>query len=354
MSRKVLPISKPAVKCFLYDACPLSILANTEDYLGWFYSNYIQLFCSKNVLDDGFLFLEFYGKNQAFTSPWLKRQHLSRQALAHTQQDIVRFVIENINLEYYFYGHLDDFYVPFREGYQSYHFMHDLMIYGYDEEERKFYALAYDQDSMFGNFEISFSAFEQGVKAGAEDPDMPYWYDWVYLFKFNAQGQYEFDLKLVEELLHDYLWGINTSEKDRTSSNPWPNRNKAFGMEVYPYMKIYYEHLLNHKMKFDIRIMSLLIEHKSCMLQRIKYLQEKGYIEGLEPLYQSYAEVEKKFNIFLSLMIKYRVTGKSACIENIIHSLDEVAHKERLILTALLEKIREKLALRDAKEEVMQ
>ncbi|MDN4066692.1 hypothetical protein QYF50_02200 [Paenibacillus vini] len=350
MSRKVLPTSNPLVKCYLYDACPLSIVANTEDYLEWFYSNYIQLFCSKNILEDGSFFLEFYEKNQAFTSPWLKSQHMSGDALAKTQQDIIKFIIDHIDLGYYFYGHLDDFYVSFRKGYQTYHFLHDLMIYGYDEEESKFFVLAYDKNALFGHFEISFAKFEQGFMQNHSIINMPYWYDWVYLFKFNDYGQYDFDLKLVEELLHDYLFGINSSEKHRSSSNPWPNKNKAFGKEVYPYLKKYFKHLLNHEIEFDIRITSILIEHKKCMLERIKFIHEKGYLQDLIPLYERYAEVEKKFNIFHGLMIKYKVTGKRAYIDNIVNSLDDIALKEQLILLELLEKIKQKNAFKNEKE----
>ncbi|AIQ56962.1 hypothetical protein [Paenibacillus borealis] len=351
MSRKVLPIKKPLVKCYLYDACPLSILANTEDYLEWFYSNYIQLFCSKNILEDGYLFLEFYGKNQAFTSPWLQNQHLSGYALVKTQQDIIKFIIDNIDLGYYFYGHLDDFYVPFRMGYRTFHYLHDLMIYGYDEEENVFLVMAYDKNALFGHFEISFDTFKQGFSLDySMTTNKPYWYDWVYLFKFNNHGQYNFDLKLVEELLHDYLFGINTSEKHRASSNPWPNENKAFGMEVYQYLKMYFMHLLNRKIEFDIRITSILVEHKRSMLGRIKYIHEKGYLQGLEPLYERYVEVEKTFITFQGLMIKYRVTGKRACIDKIINSLDDIAQKEKMILSELLKKIEQNNALRKWKE----
>ncbi|ETT65451.1 hypothetical protein C173_20526 [Paenibacillus sp. FSL R7-277] len=353
MSRNVLPISKPLVKCYLYDACPLSILANTEDYLDWFYSNYIQLFCSKNILEDGYLFLEFYGKNQAFTSPWLKNQHLSGCTLAKTQQDIIKFIIGHIDLGYYFYGHLDDFYVPFRMDHRKHHFLHDLMIYGYDEEKSIFMVIAYDKNALFDHFEISFDTFKQGFLQGYSiNKNIPYWHDWVYLFKFNNHGQYNFDLKLVEELLHDYLFGINTSEKHRASSNPWSNENKAFGMEVYPYLKKYYMHLINRKIKYDTRITSILVEHKRCMLKRIKHMHDKGYLMGIEPLYEHYVEIEKRFVIFHGLMIKYMLTGNKSCIDTIVNSLDDIAHKEQMILSELLEKIRQTNAFRNGKEVV--
>ena len=113
-SMKILPIAEPPVRCFLYDAYPLSILATHTEYLPWFYSNYIQICCYKNFIERDEVFLEFFGPNQACHSPWLKSQRLSRDAILKNKVDIVEFIISNIDNNYYFYGFASAYFIPNR------------------------------------------------------------------------------------------------------------------------------------------------------------------------------------------------------------------------------------------------
>ena len=44
MKRKILPTRQPPLMGYLFYMYPMSILANSDRYLPWFYSHFIQLF----------------------------------------------------------------------------------------------------------------------------------------------------------------------------------------------------------------------------------------------------------------------------------------------------------------------
>lgn len=343
MTTKILPLSNPPVRCFLYEAYPLSIQAVHEEYLPWFYSNYIQVCCYKDFIERNEVFLEFFGPDQAFQSPWLKFQYFSWDSISNSGIDIVNFIISQIDKNYYFYCYIDEYYIPFVTAYNTVHITHDIFIYGYDSEKRIFNVSGYDKNKNFTKNKVGFDDFKLAFINNNWDKDKYYWTDRIYLFSYNTNASYKFDLVLMSELLDDYINSRDTSERYRRYSNPL--RNKIFGFKTYECIKKYLELLIDEKMSIDLRIPYLLWEHKKCMLFRIKYLIDEIGINSLSYFYDMYLEIEKNANTTIMLMIKYQITNKSTLIEKILLLINEIEKKEREILPELLRIIQQNLYL---------
>nr|WP_297939024.1 hypothetical protein [uncultured Lachnoclostridium sp.] len=103
-----LPIGQAKIRSTIFEVAPLSIMAISDDYLDWFYSNYIQL-CSYDdfTIKDNALDIQFYGPEQAFHSPYLRKQYFSWESMVRNKVDIVDFLRIYITNGHYYYGSLD-------------------------------------------------------------------------------------------------------------------------------------------------------------------------------------------------------------------------------------------------------
>lgn len=368
MHKKILQLGDPLVKCFQYDAYPLSILAADNDYLPWFYSNYIQLCCNKNYLvgDSCFyekrpwhynryiplndkniqekngIFLEFFGPNQAFSSPWIRLEKMSWDIINKSKIDIIEFIKVYIDNNYYFSGYIDEYYITDRKAYLKYHWAHDIFIYGYDDDKKIFYTSGYGKENIFKSTEVTYENFLKSFINNNQCKDKYYWTDNIYFFKKNNQTSYPLNIRLIYKLLEEYVFSRNSSENYSRYSTDITNM--SFGVSVYETLIEYCELLLNEKVQVDLRIPNLLFEHKKCMKLRVAYII-RYYNAGTDYdfLYNQYENIERKTKLFQSLLIKYSLTKNKDIIKRIIKLLNEIKVQEYNTLCCLMEFLDSKL-----------
>ena len=108
---KHLPIAVSPISCLQYLSYPLNILANDDDYLPWFYSNYIQLIWNKDLSP----LLTFYYHGDVPDCRnilWIDYQDFHKNIFALNNIDICSFIVNSINEGWYFYTSYDEFYIP--------------------------------------------------------------------------------------------------------------------------------------------------------------------------------------------------------------------------------------------------
>lgn len=335
---KELPFGEPSVRCFLFEAYPLSILSVKEDYKQWFYSNYIQLCCYENFIERNEVFLQFHGPDQGFNSPYLKKQYLSWETFPKDKVDIVDFVIANITSDYYFYCYVDEYDIPHRKPYHTYHLMHDLFIYGFDNENNVFMILGYDENKQFKKNKVSYDDFRTAFLHNDADKKKQYWTDRIYMFKFDDTANYNFDVQCIIDLTEDYLQSRNTGERDRRFHNPYDMT--IFGIKTYDCLITYYKMLLEHRLSFDVRIPYLLWEHKKCMRERLDFMiHEKDY-DNLNGCFEEYIKLEEIAKTILNLMMKYNQRENPSYINKIIGYLQQLKKGEVTTLEDVLVKLK--------------
>ena len=336
--KKILPIATPPVIGYLHHAYPLSILANWMAYLPWFHSNYIQLHCPQNFQNAShnrtakFNFYRRPDQRISF-SPHLKVQFLERDLIFKTSKDIMPFLIACIDKSYYVQPTVDEYFLPDSPAYQKRHFVHETLIYGYDNQT--FCGIGYNKYGDYAAYHVGFSELKQAIMhadlTGHYDPDG------LRLFKYDPHVQYDFDIHLVREQLTDFLYARNTSERFRMVANP---SDGAYGFATYPRLKSYVESFLVPPFSFDIRPVHILWEHKKCMFSRLKYMETRGYLKVKDRFSVQYDELTQKIGMLRMMLLKFKKTRHEALIHRVLSNLDEIADMEQSLLQDLLKKLK--------------
>ncbi|MBN2531402.1 MAG: hypothetical protein JXB88_00850 [Spirochaetales bacterium] len=338
MKRLELPIRIPPVTGLHFHAFQLSVVFSYENFIPWFYSHYIQVFGIENP--DGVPWYNFVSYNawENGIPCFLQVHKINRDVVLANNINIVEFVKNYIERGWYTYIGIDDFYIPFRSSYQKNRQPHDIFLYGYDTEKKSFNTAGFNEEEVFSFNQLSFDDFEKAYYYDISnvDKDLFECFDFVTLLKPIKDAKFDFDVTLTKELLNDYIHSIDTTEKLRIVRTP--KQNYIYGMKTYLILKKYFQSMLNTGLELDIRPVHLFWEHKKCMLLRIKYMNENGFIK-LPGLYNDYMEIEQKALGMRNLMLKYEVSNDSRCIMKIINTLDEIEKKELPLLSNLLEEL---------------
>ena len=334
--KKILPITIPPIVGYLHHAYPLSILANWTAYLPWFHSNYIQLYCPQNLqnLSNRTLKFNFYRRpdQRISFSPYLKVHILNRDLIFKSPTDIVPFIIACIDKGYYVQSTVDEYFLPDSAAYQKRHFVHETLIYGYDNQN--FVGLGYNKTGDYAAYQIAFAELTQAIVhanlTGHYDSDG------LRLFTYDPHAQYDFDIHLVREQLDDFLYARNTSERFRMLLNPYDG---AYGLATYPCLKSYIGSFLHPPFSFDIRPAHILWEHKKCMVDRLKYLEDQGYLKSEYGFSVQYDELARKTGILRMMLLKFKITRSAVLIHRVFSNLDDIAKVEQGLLQNLIKKL---------------
>ena len=237
---------------------------------------------------------------------------------------LLKKIIEKIKKGFYVKGFFDEFYIPEKKAFNKYHYKHDFMLYGVDEYERKLIAIGYTKSDTYITYDISFDDFERSLISLERMASPGEYMFFIEFLKLKENNTYKFDYdKAVKRLyyyLHpekinsyDFLYGIDAFEKIISQLN----------------------------IKFDLRQVRLLMEHKNIMLDRLNYLHQNNYCQ----LTCEIAEYEKiakfMFSIF-HIAVKYSVTHSEEDLVKIIVKLKTLRNEEIRVLSTVYEKLLQK------------
>lgn len=171
--------------------------------------------------------------------------------------DIINLIHEMLDTGNYVFGRYNEYYIPQKNSYHSRYYVHDFIIYGYDEVEQVYYSAGYLADGKYKPFTIN----------GIDN---------------------HIDIRMIYEDLYDYLHSINRRNI--------VNKDKIFGIDC-EYVFVDYLTQLNSSdapYLIDMRHPKFFSEMKMLMCERLKYLEENSYVaKGVSELY---GDVQKKRN----------------------------------------------------------
>ncbi|MDF2986916.1 MAG: hypothetical protein K0R50_2426 [Eubacterium sp.] len=342
MSTKTLPITIPPIIGYTVHAYPLTVAFSSQKCLPWFYSNYIQMI--SNTEYDG-VFLDFLtlcnilngGKWVDFLFPgipWLKCCPVGDFIITKCNLDIHSLITNALNENNYVVIFLDEFYIPNRRTYQKSNFYHENFIFGYDTAEKTYDILGFDERRLFNSGKVSYHELEQGFKSNhLTDPEAAS----IKLLKLDTTFSYELDLQFIRDSLLDYVNSQNTCNLQNIVRNPM--KKCVYGLNTYHELIRYFELLYDNSIRYDIRPIHILWEHKKTMLLRIEYLSKMYPEAGFNEVYEQYIVIEQKCLSLRQALIKYSISKQPSHIKNIIATLKFVSEMEREILNQLIYKI---------------
>ncbi|SMF85069.1 hypothetical protein SAMN05661091_2859 [Paenibacillus uliginis N3/975] len=342
-----LPFEIPQVYGFLGHAYVLGILQPFEYAQPWIHTSYIQLFIAKHYLNDLQEYrLDFYPDLMiAYNNmPWLMYKHSDKVLLDQLGVDIHRYLITQLEREYYVVTYVDEFYIHNSICYQENHFVHDIFIYGYDLDRQIYHVAIFDKNRQFTMQEVTFEQFDQAYTSQGKSTQSlissckrmePSNYE---NSKYGSGvGRFDFDLQLMINVLSDYLEGRNSTERLRIQQQPMEG---YFGVEIYPYLQEFVTRVIEGVQNFDVRQLHILWEHKKMMVARIEYLQQLGYLREETSLLSEAKRLEKQAYTYRNLMLKGFMSQNRNILHPLVNSLEEMLIAEKALITQLIEELR--------------
>lgn len=338
--RKELPMIYPNITSYPKHANMLACVGQYENSIQWFYNYYVQLHTGKNPENQGG-FIDFCAPQAWRGCPWFHTQKIDRSFMIKGWNSASKFILDCIDSDYYIYLYLDQFYIPDSWAFQTQHFPHDSFIYGYDCYNKQINIADFYKYSKYSFSTASFSQIDEACR----DEELLHANDQlggIILVKPTKYDYFNFDLKLLKALIEDYLQSKVSSKSytDNYRIEVGDNRGWwAYGLEVYSHFIKFLEYVVQQKVALDIRGFQVLIDHKTLMLSRIKFLAEQKLLTSVDSIYVEYEAIKNECVKIRNIAIKCYVTDNVKGIQKIIDDIPVIVEKERNVLEKLLDNL---------------
>ena len=347
---KKLPLGHPPISSYLFHAYPLSILAQENRYLPWFYNSHIQLFSFPGEE------LKFY--THPFSTqheichlyyqacPLLDVQSIDRDTLTPSAVEFIRWIKDRIEQGYYVQIDVDFYDLPNKPHYQCSHFIHEVLISGYDDIEQVFSVSGYDEKGYYTTEPLSFAIVQKALSWNKEmylqqvlhnDQQMPPWFaaamqdrPRVFLYKYLGEQTTLLDISSINEQLDDYLLAHNTAERYRSLARP--RLGGTWGIGIYKILKEHLEVSGCGPTIFTPIIWRILWEHKKCMLGRLCLLEARQVL--IRPLSKHWMGLVHQVNDLRLVLLRAQHRRPVAPTKR-IEALNAIADQEYELLVEL-------------------
>lgn len=304
--KKILPINEqPDFREVHTSAYMLSILKTSNAFSNkWLLKNCIPIFFAEKFS---------HTISYAYHPLWFLKFFNSRISFYYYRKDIIGKIKKYIDAKYYVILCVNERYIPYRDAYNNKDFYHDILIYGYDDSDRMFYTIAYDDTGKYCSHEYSFNQIEMAHRT---HPDRFYKF---YALKVNLN--YNFDCFSVKELakrINRYLKPLR--------NNKGINAYKSFRKELIEAYELNYDDV-------DIRGFRLMMERTEALKLMSKYFtidcSIQDDINALSQLTKS----------LFYLALKFNVTQNKEVLSSLIENYDKTVKFERDFFIKLLSSI---------------
>lgn len=309
-----------------------------RQYYKWLFSNFINYRADVNDAS----VLKYTGimrdSRHYAINPIIRFSDAYFSVLSECNIDLWNFIIANINSNRYVEFWLNEKYVPGLRAYKKLDYFHEGLVYGYDNDREILYMVSF----FWGKpkcLEITKEEFYKAYLSSHQERS-----NRIFFLEYNPSNKpYELDVQGIISQLKSFLSGGNPTEEFKRFIGP---EEGAFGLGCYDFFV-----KDDRGLKFftkDFRISYMLLEHKKCMLERVKYLTSMGYIdkkEGEELLLQL-ADICKIAERLMMLVMKNRRTAIENLNEKIKELIGSLSELERVcyqeMLSSLVKSTKEK------------
>lgn len=349
MAKHVLPIVHPPLYGLLSWAYTLSITSSIPDFNPWFYSNFIQVCCNKNYLEQKQeLFFDFYrgANNELNNNPLLLSSTLDTPMLYEAYKDKLHpFLVKKIQEGVYPVLFLDEYYISYTTAYHAYSFPHHVLIYGFDEDRQIYHTYGFGKDLLLGYHETSFNELEQAFHSIDHYLKNHTIFDqYNYFFTPMPRFSYSLNIRLIYEQLGEYL----RSESSNNDQNRFftPDRDPyAYGIACYDYLIEHFLILKNNPESLvranPPRQLHLLWEHKKMLKNRVAYLQNENKLPLDESLLLGFLELEELAHQSRNLYAEHIVKGIPHIHDRIKQNLEDMRDRELELIPQLMKQLKQ-------------
>lgn len=282
-------ISSPRLLLNSRHTFPLSVLETNESMKN-------KIFIIYEYIDIIFRpWYDFFDYDNSFYTAWrnIESFKITDLSLIVNSIDKIRFIKNNIDLGFYCDCHIDNFYIPFKPGFNAVHMTHNILIYGYNLKENVFLVMSFGRKGHYEKYYLSFNDFLQSCST-------PY-FQCLIFFKEKDAYRIEYDTKIILEKLKIYL----NPTKIFFSISKF-NQFEKKDIRNYHIANALILHIKEQK-EINITLLYSFLEHKLLMAWRMK---EICFFENITipiscQLFIS--EINKEINHIILLAIKYNI-----------------------------------------------
>ena len=150
------------ITTYLHRSLPLCAILACEDYYPWYYQHYLQIFSIK--YGNGFCRAEFLEPKNNFSEVF-DETYIPFSEM-ESSQSIIEFITDKIDLGYYVTVYVDEYHLPGKSSYNTSHFVHPSLIYGYDNKDKKLMAIGFDAEGIFRELTFDYYSFTRAYEDG--------------------------------------------------------------------------------------------------------------------------------------------------------------------------------------------
>jgi hypothetical protein len=348
---KVLRIyPQTEITSYLCYSLPLCVILADQRLLPWYYEHFIDLFAITD--DKDYLKLDYLEPRAAYKE--VMYEVYLGYSLLQNETDIIKFIIDKINLGYYVIIHADEFYLPVKSSYHKKHFVHHSIIYGYDNRNNLFLAIGFNAEEIFTQISFAYDPFREAYEQGKlYYRESAPWAEnnAVELLKLkDYQEEYPFNMQRFLLKLGGYLAAAGD---DSIIFSFMMNKDKVtYGMNVYQPIINHMENFLNRRYTIDYRAIHLLHEHKKGIHNRLKYILERYRVGGaLGEMVQEYYGIVADLDLVRRKFMeqnyafnsrRFNFITFSKVIKESIGVINGVREKETKLLTDIYQQMSQK------------
>ncbi len=303
-----------------------------RQYYKWIFNNFINL--RLDLTDTSTLnycgFVKRDCKNYTI-NPIVRFSTEKLSVIEKYKIDIWDFIVGNIDDERYIEFWLNEKYVPGLKAYNSNDYVHESLVYGYDDSTKTIFMVSI-LNGKPTNISINLFDFKEALMFS--NPRLACR---CYLFERQpSNAPYELDIDSIVNQLKEYCAGVNpTIQYKRLITE----EQGVFGVACYDLLIDDIE--ARNRLLYDVRISYVLSEHKKCMKDRIDYLINRGYLDkkrnsDIEKMIQ---DIYNKAISILQLVLKYQEVNKESIKTKIFILLKEIQAEEIKCYQLLIERL---------------
>lgn len=290
---------------YLTFSLPLCAILSDDRMYPWFYQHFVQLYTLTD--ENGNLWVDYLEERDFYKD--IAEYKIYDYISLKQVENIIEFIKDKINHGYYVIIYLDEYYLPKKAGYMKFHFLHQLMVYGYDNESQRLKTVAFDRKQEFVSAEYEYSKIVKSYEEGKTYYELsPIWVlnETVELIRPKGENSpYEFNLGLFLEELKVYLLGQGEYSKLRPNNLETNGKQASFNFKVYDELIYHLNNLIQGNPTMDYRYVHLMMEHKIIMYYRLKYIiSNYSSNDDLVMLIEEYSNLVKKMQVARNLFFK--------------------------------------------------
>lgn len=344
VNKKILLVTNPIIASNTEHGYLLSGVQTNPLSKEWLMNNFIhQVLHGINISPD----MNFYPIINHTTCPCIDYLRISKEMINDKWKSIIEFLIYNINTQYYAILNLDWFYIPNSVCYLREHYIHPLLVYGYNKCTQKFYTGDFGQDGKFGFSELCFNDLKHGYKSDRSIRKRTFvnerylYIDDVILYKNRTYMNYKFNLNMLRVSIENYLNSVNVSNVYAQGDYCYFS-SAVFGLDTLRTLNMLIKknsaEIENYKISY--KYVTVPLERTHLMIERLYYLEHTEKINIETALSDEFKELYNMYQVLKNMVIKSRLLQDNVdLIHRIELKLQQVIEKEEKVYSNLLKKL---------------